>query len=175
MRRLVYVLALGALGGGVALAAGSDQAFVDKAAQGGLAEVKLSQLAMDKGQAAEVKQFARRMVEDHTKANVELKQIADKQNLVVPTRLDEKHQKAYDELSKLDGPRFDKEYMRTMVQDHDEATKLFKDQSQHGQNPELKSFAMKTLPTLEKHDDLAHMDQNQMGAQPTTQPGLPRK
>ena len=132
-------------------------------------------LAMDKGQSSEVKQFARRMVEDHTKANVELKQIADKKNLVVPTRLDDQHEKAYDQLAKLDGANFDKEYMRVMATDHDEATKLFKEQSQRGQDPELKSFAMKTLPTIEKHDDMAHMDQNQMGAQPVTQPGLPRK
>jgi len=178
MRRLLYVLALGALaGGGVALADSGklDQTFVDKAAMGGLAEVKLSKLAMDKGQSSEVKQFARRMVEDHTKANVELKQIADKKNLVVTTRLDDQHEKAYDQLAKLDGANFDKEYMRVMATDHDEATKLFKEQSQRGQDPELKSFAMKTLPTIEKHDDMAHMDQNQMGAQPVTQPGLPRK
>ena len=166
MRRLLYVLALGALGGGgVALADSGklDQTFVDKAAMGGLAEVKLSKLAMDKGQSSEVKQFARRMVEDHTKANVELKQIADKKNLVVPTRLDDQHEKAYDQLAKLDGANFDKEYMRVMATDHDEATKLFKEQSQRGQDPELKSFAMKTLPILEKHDDLAHMDEQHLG------------
>jgi putative membrane protein len=175
MRRLVYVLALGALGGGVALGGPGDQAFVDKAAQGGMAEVKLSKLAMDKGQSWEVKQFARKMVEDHTKANVELKQIADKKNLELPTKLDEQHEKAYDQLAKLEGANFDKEYMRVMAADHDDATKLFKEQAQRGQDPELKTFAMKMLPTIEKHDDLAHMDQSQMGAQPVTVPPLPRK
>ena len=175
MRRLTYVLALGLLSGGLALADSVDQGFADKAAAGGMAEVKLSKLAMDKGQSTEVKQFARKMVEDHTKANIELKQIADNKNLVVPTKLDEQHEKAYDQLAKLDGANFDKEYMRVMAADHDDATKLFKEQAQRGQDAELKSFAMKTLPTIQKHDDMAHMDQSQMGAQPVTQPPLPRK
>jgi putative membrane protein len=162
MRRLGWLLALGLLGGGVALADAGDKGFVDKAATGGMAEVKLSKLAMDKGQSTEVKQFARKMVEDHTKANMELKQIAEKKSIVVPMTLDEKHQKVYDKLAKLTGADFDKEYMRTMAMDHDDTVKLFKDQSQNGQDPELKSFAMKTLPIIEKHDDMAHMDKNQV-------------
>jgi putative membrane protein len=164
MRRLPYVLALGLLGGGLALANNTaDKGFVDKAASAGMAEVNLSKLAMDKGQSPEVKQFARKMVEDHTKANMELKQIAEKKNLKLPATMDEQHQKVYDRLAKLDGTEFDHEYMRTMAMDHDDATKLFKDQSQNGQDPELKSFAMKTLPIIEKHDDMAHMDQKQLG------------
>jgi putative membrane protein len=162
MRRLGWLLALGLLGGGVALADAGDKGFVDKAATGGMAEVKLSKLAMDKAQSTEVKQFARKMVEDHTKANMELKQIAEKKSIAVPTALDEKHQKAYDKLTKLTGADFDKEYMATMAMDHDDTVKLFKEQSQNGQDPELKSFAMKTLPILEKHDDMAHMDRNQV-------------
>jgi putative membrane protein len=158
MRRLRYVLALGLLGGGVALADVGDKGFVDKAASGGMAEVKLSKLAMDKGQSTEVKQFARKMVEDHSKANMELKQIAEKKNLALPAKLDANHQMVYDKLVKLDGADFDKEYMHAMAADHDDAVKLFKEQSESGQDPELKSFAMKTLPVIEKHDDMAHMD-----------------
>jgi putative membrane protein len=162
MRRLGWLFALGLLGGGVALADVGDRGFVDKAAAGGTAEVKLSKLAMDKGMSTEVKQFARKMVEDHTKANMELKQIAEKKSLVVPTAMDEKHEKIYDKLVKLEGADFDKEYMRAMANDHDDTVKLFKEQSQNGQDPELKSFAMKTLPIIEKHDDMAHMDRNQV-------------
>jgi putative membrane protein len=163
MQRLPYVVALGLLGGGVALAADvGDKTFVDKAAVGGMAEVKLSKLAMDKGQSTEVKQFARKMVEDHSKANMELKQIADKKNLAMPAKLDDKHQMVYDKLVKLDGADFDREYMRAMAMDHDDAVKLFKQQSESGQDPELKTFAMKTLPTIQKHDDMAHMDRDQL-------------
>lgn len=166
MRRLPYVIALGVLGGGVALADSGDKSFVDKAAAGGMAEVKLSKLAMDKGQSPEVKQFARKMVEDHSKANVELKQIAEKKGLSTPATMDDKHQKIYDKLVKLDGADFDKEYMRAMADDHDETIKLFKDESQSAQDPELKSFAMKTLPTLQKHDDMVRMDEQRMGNMP---------
>lgn len=163
MRRLITILALGLASGGVALATDSgDKAFADKAAAGGVAEVKLSKLAMDKGESPEVKQFARKMVEDHTKAGVELKQIASKKDLTLPTAMDEQHQKLYAKLATMKGADFDKAYMQAMATDHDDAVKLFKDQSQRGQDPELKSFAMKTLPVIEKHDDMAHMDKNQM-------------
>src|SRR5262249_13095114 len=131
MRRFVYLVALGVLGGGVALAdTGSDKSFVDKAALGGMAEVKLSKLAMDKGQSMDVKQFARKMVEDHTKVNMELKQVAEKKNIALPAKLDDNHERIYEQLAKLDGAEFDKEYMRAMATDHDEATKLFRYQSE---------------------------------------------
>jgi putative membrane protein len=175
MQRLGLVLALALVGGGAALAdrpagtkaeetkamgGGSDKQFADKAATGGLAEVKLSKLAMEKGQSMQVKQFARKMVEDHNKANTELKQIAEKKGMTLPTQLDDKHQKAYERLTRLEGPDFDREYMKAMTDDHDDTVKLFKDQMENGKDPDLKSFAMKTLPTLEKHDDLAHTDQD---------------
>ena len=94
MRRWMTVLALGLATGGVAFATdATDKTFADKAAASGVAEVK---------------QFARKMVEDHTKAGVELKQIASKQDLTLPTAMDEKHQKVYDKLVKLSGADFDK-------------------------------------------------------------------
>ncbi|HWE27594.1 MAG TPA: DUF4142 domain-containing protein [Polyangia bacterium] len=169
MRRAGFVLVLGLLGGGVALADSADKSFVEKAATGGMAEVKLSKLAMDKGHSTDVKQFARKMVEDHSKANMELKQIAEKENLTVPTAMDDKHQRIYDKLVKLEGADFDKEYMRAMATDHDDTVKLFKNQSQNGSDPQLKSFAMKTLPIIEKHDDMAHMDENRVGNMPMKQ------
>jgi len=163
MRRWVYVLAVGCLGGGVALATSmSDKTFVDKAAEGGMAEVQLSKLAMDKSDSADVKKFARKMVEDHSKAGEELKQIAAQKNIAVPSAMDEKHKQVFDKLEKLNGAAFDKEYMRAMAVDHDEAVKLFKTQAQSGSDQELRVFAAKTLPVIEKHDDMAHMDQRQL-------------
>lgn len=166
--RIGLLCALTLVGGGVALANDRavgdmpDQKFVEKAAVGGMAEVKLSKLAMDKASATEVKQFARKMVEDHNKANTELKQIVEKKQMTLPSALDDKHEQAYARLAKLDGSDFDKEYMKVMTEDHDDTVKLFKDESKNGRDPELKSFAMKTLPTLEKHDNMAHMDNERM-------------
>ena len=124
-----------------------------------MAEVKLSKLAMDKGQSTEVKQFARKMVEDHTKANMELKQIAEKKSIAGAAAIDAKHQKVYDKLAKLDGRR-----LRQGVHARDGQRPRRRGQAvqgasrRTGRNPELKSFAMKTLPIIEKHDDMAHMD-----------------
>lgn len=172
MRRLGLVLALTLVGGGIAAADNTqhqtqdqtmktrtgvtdkDQEFATKAAQGGLAEVKLSKLAMDRAQSMEVKHFARKMVEDHSKANTELKQIAEKQNLTLPTSLDDKHQDTYQKLSQLRGADFDKEYMKAMADDHDDTVKLLRNEIDNGQNPQLKSFASKTLPVVQRHDEM---------------------
>jgi putative membrane protein len=151
-------MALALVGGGIAVAGEPDRGFVEKAAAGGMAEVKLANLAMDKGQTVEVKQFARKMLEDHNKANTELKQLAEKKGLSLPSQIDDKHRRVYDRLTKLSGVDFDREYMRVMTDDHDETVKLFKTEMQNGQDPELKSFAIKTLPTIEKHDEMAHMN-----------------
>jgi putative membrane protein len=137
----------------------TDRDFAHQAAVGGMAEVKLAKLALDRGQSTEVKQFARRMLADHSKANTELKQIADKKNLEIPTQLDDEHQKLYDKLSRLDGAEFDKQYMQVMVASHDETVRAFKQQAQAGQDPDLKHFAMKTLPVIERHEDVAKVDQ----------------
>ncbi|HEX6838680.1 MAG TPA: DUF4142 domain-containing protein, partial [Polyangia bacterium] len=86
-----------------------------------------------------------------------------------------KHEQLYNKLTKLEGNDFDKAYIHAMVTDHDETVKLFKSQSQNGQDPELKSFAMKTLPTIEKHDDMVKMDEQHMGNMPSDTKKMPEK
>src|SRR5438270_4594202 len=117
MRQVMLVVAvtlLAAHGASAGDPAGGDRNFVNQAASGGMAEVKLATLAMDRGQSMEVKQFARKMLEDHTKANTELQGLAEKKSLPLPTALDAKHKLAYDKLAKLDGAAFDREYMKAM-------------------------------------------------------------
>jgi len=139
----------------------SDRKFVEKAASGGLAEVKLGQLAMDKGASPTVKEFGKRMVDDHGKANDELKEIASKKNLTLPTEVDTKQKATYDKLSKLSGSDFDKAYMDAMVKDHDQDVKEFKKEATTtSADPELKAWAEKTLNVLEEHDRLAHQDKS---------------
>ncbi|HEX4457591.1 MAG TPA: DUF4142 domain-containing protein [Polyangia bacterium] len=163
MRRKGLIIAFvlgGFCGGAIALADSdkSDSEFAHKAAAGGMAEVKLSKLAIDKSSSSEVKTFARKMVADHTKANMQLKKVAAKQSLTLPTTMDDEHQRAYDKLVSLTGDEFDKQYMKTMTDDHDDTVKLFKDETQNGKDDELKQFAIRTLPIIEKHDNLAHKD-----------------
>lgn len=130
---------------------GSDSSFVTKAAVGGMTEVKLGQLATQKASHADVKQFGQQMVDDHSKANDELKQLASSKGITLPTDLDAKHQAIYDRLSKLDGAAFDRAYVQDMVADHREDVSEFRKESQSGPDSEVKAWAAKTLPTLQHH------------------------
>jgi putative membrane protein len=129
----------------------ADTKFAMNAAQGGMAEVKMGQLAASKGSSDFVKQFGQKMVDDHSKANDQLKAVAAKDNMTLPTDLNAKDQAEYDKLSKLSGSAFDKEYERTMLADHKIDVAAFKKESMSGKNPDLKSFAGDTLPTLQEH------------------------
>lgn len=132
-----------------------DKAFMTRAAESGMAEVRLGQMAQQKSSNAEVKQFAQRMVTDHTKANNELKQIAQKENVTLPTEPSAKHKELMDKLQKLSGAEFDREYMKTQVEDHQTAVNLFKNEADGGSNANVKAFASKTLPTLKEHLQMA--------------------
>lgn len=131
--------------------AGSDQTFMKKAAQGGMTEVKLGEIASSKGQHAGVKDFGKAMVADHGKANEELKALATKKAVQLPAGLDAKHQDKVDDLSKLSGAEFDKAYVKAMVDDHQKTVSLFEDAAKSAKDAEVKGFAEKTLPTLRKH------------------------
>jgi len=120
-----------------------------------MAEVELGQLASQKAQSDQVKQFAQRMVQDHGKANDELKTLAQQKNITLPTDLDAKHKSTRDRLSKLSGAQFDRAYMQDMLADHRKDVSDFRKESQSGKDPDVKAWAAKTLPTLEEHLKLA--------------------
>lgn len=133
----------------------ADTAFAMKAAQGGLAEVQLGQLAIDKAANPAVKQFGQRMIDDHTKANDQLKQIAQQQNMTLPATMNAKDQALYDKLKNLSGPQFDKAYMKAMVRDHEEDIKEFQKEADHGKDSAIQGFASQTLPILKDHLSMA--------------------
>ena len=133
----------------------ADKAFVEKAAVGGMAEVRMGKMAQQKGSSDQVKQFGARMVDDHSKANDELKQIASAKGIALPTDLDAKHKSKMDKMEKLSGAQFDRAYMDDMVADHKEDVAEFKKQASSGKDSDLKAFAAKTLPTLEDHLKMA--------------------
>ena len=145
----------GSTGSASAKLAGADKTFVEKAAVGGMAEVQLGNLAQQKAANDQVKQFAARMVTDHTKANDELKQIASTKGVQLPSALDKKHQSDMDRLQKMSGADFDKAYMSHMVDDHKQDVAEFKKEANGGKDGDVKGFAAKTLPTLEEHLKLA--------------------
>jgi putative membrane protein len=132
-----------------------DTTFVADAADAGMLEVQLGKLAASKGSSAEVKKFGENMVTDHTKANDELKQLAQKKGIKVPETLTPKSQKKYEDLSKKTGADFDKAYAELMVKDHQEVIAKFRKQSQTGKDPDLKAWAQNKIPTLEHHHMMA--------------------
>ncbi len=129
----------------------ADKHFVKEAAAGGMAEVALGQLATEKASSPDVKQFGQRMVDDHSKANDQLKQIAADEGVRLPTTLSAKDEATKNRLSKLSGDAFDKAYMADMVKDHKTDVAAFRHESKTGRDPQVKSFAADTLPTLEDH------------------------
>ncbi|HUI83373.1 MAG TPA: DUF4142 domain-containing protein [Candidatus Binatia bacterium] len=149
----------------------ADRHFMDKAAQGGMAEVELGQLAEQNAQSAEVKAFGKRMVEDHSKANDELKQLASQRGVALPTGLDAKDKMTKERLSKLHGAAFDKAYMRDMVTDHKKDVAEFRHESTAAHDPTLKDWAGKTLPTLESHLQEAERVAPTVGAQTSARQG----
>lgn len=129
----------------------SDSTFARYAAEGGIAEVKFGQLAEEKGSSQEVKDFAKLMVTDHTKANDQLKTDADKEKFTLPTDMSKREQTSYDRLSKLSGSAFDRAYARDMVRDHRADVAEFLNESKNGKKDWTKNFASQTLPTLREH------------------------
>lgn len=129
----------------------ADAAFVKKAAQGGLAEVELGQLATQKASSDDVKKFGQRMVDDHGKANDQLKQVAEQQHIDIPTQPNAKDKATKARLEKLSGEQFDRAYMKDMVKDHRKDVAEFEKASKTAKDPSVKSFAEQTLPTLREH------------------------
>ena len=133
----------------------ADQTFVTKAYQGGMAEVEVGKLATEKASNPKVKQFGQRMVDDHTKANEELKSIASNKGLSLPGTLDASAEATKTRLSNKNGGAFDLAYMEDMVKDHQHDVAEFQREANHGSDPDVKAFAAKTLPTLQEHLKLA--------------------
>ncbi|WP_298911588.1 DUF4142 domain-containing protein [uncultured Nostoc sp.] len=129
----------------------SDKKFITEAAQGGLAEVQLGQLALQRGTSDAVKQYGQHMVDDHTPVNDQLKQLALQKGVTLPTTIGRKNQQAKQRLSKLSGKNFDRQYLNLMLQDHQKDVAAFKNEAEKGQDPDLKAFAAQALPTLQQH------------------------
>jgi len=129
----------------------SDRQFLNKAAQGGKAEVELGQLAQQKASSDDVKKFGERMVTDHSKANDQLQQLASQKGITLPDKLNAKDQATKARLEKLSGKQFDQAYMRDMVKDHTKDVNEFQREANSAKDPDVKSFAQSTLPTLQDH------------------------
>lgn len=129
----------------------SDRAFLEKAAMAGMAEVAMGRMAQQKATMQPVKDYAARMVEDHTKANSELMQLASTKGLNIPAEMDRSHRKDGEKMGEHSGAKFDREYMEHMVKDHKKTVSDFEKASKSAKDPEVKAFAAKQLPILQEH------------------------
>lgn len=142
----------------------SDKTFATKAAEGSIAEIKFASLAEQKTDDQQIKNFAHKLTEDHTKALDEIKSIAQKKGITLPDSMNAKDQAEYDRLSKLSGDQFDKAYTRFMERDHHKDIAEFRREAEKGQDPDLKSYAANTVPTLESHLRMAEANARREGA-----------
>ena len=143
----------------------TDQAttdFIMKAAIGGMMEVQLGEMAQRNASSPAVKDFGKRMIADHTKANTELKAIADARNVQLPAMLEGKHREMMNDLGKKSGAEFDKAYMNMMVDDHNEDVDEFEKASNNLKDATVKAFVAKTLPVLKSHLEAAKNVQQQV-------------
>ena len=129
----------------------SDRVFVHAAAIGGMAEVELGNLARQKAQTEAVKDFGRRMVEDHTKANERLISLGKEAGIALPDELDQDHKTMRDRLQAMSGAEFDLAYLQGQVADHQKTAQLLEYEIGSGQQVDLKNFASEILPVVLQH------------------------
>lgn len=131
-----------------------DRMFLRKAAEGGLAEVQLGQLAAQKGSSQEVRDFGQKMVTDHTQLNSEMAPIAQSMGVKVPTKLSKEDQAEYDKLNGMSGDDFDKEYLSFMVKDHHKDLREFRNEAQNASEPALKAAVDKGSKVIYEHTQM---------------------
>jgi putative membrane protein len=152
MKITLITLAIG-LPAGLLAQSLSDQQFVDQAAQIDMTEAHVGQMAQDKSSAQDVKDYGKKMENDH-KSDYD-KLTAAAQDFTVPKGIDTQHQMEIDKLDKLSGHQFDQQFRQKMVQDHQKAIDLYQRASTELQNTQLKNYASQALPVLQEHLQLA--------------------
>jgi putative membrane protein len=143
---------------------GGDLTFMNDAAQGGMAEVEMGRMAAVQAVSSEVKQFAERMIKDHSQAGEELKQLAGAKKVVLPMEMTPKQKEMMEKFSKLKGSDFDREYIKAMVADHEKDVAAFEATAKNGTDADVKAFAAKILPTLKDHMQMIRSISEKMGA-----------
>jgi putative membrane protein len=128
----------------------NDKAFMKKAAKGGMMEVVMGKLAEQNAQNEDVKSFGKRMVTDHSKANDELKSIAQQKNVELPSK------------EPTEKWTSDKAYMNMMMRDHQKDLGEFKQEASNGSDPDVKKFAEDTAKVIQEHLDLAKETQSKL-------------
>lgn len=137
-----------------------DTQWATAAAEGGMLEVQLGNLAQTNASSPKIKEFGKMMSDDHSKANEELKALAARKNISLPAALGEGKQKDYNDLAAKKGADFDKAYADYMVSDHKEDIDKYQKEAEKGKDPEIKAWAAGKVPTLQHHLQMAEEAKN---------------
>jgi putative membrane protein len=140
----------------------SDQKFLEKAYSINKGEIELGKLAQQRGTSQMVKDFGARLEHDHQKGLEQLREVAKKNDMTMPTSIKREESDLYTKLSRLHGQEFDREFSQHMVQGHGEAISLFESQAKNGQNRDLAKYAEDQLPVLRQHQSIAKRDLSRM-------------
>ncbi len=165
-------LLLTAAGAALANADAMDLKFAKMAAQGGIFEVKSSQIALQKSQNPQVLNVAKRMVKEHSAANAELKTVAQDNKMTLPADTDPMHKAVISKLSGLSGKAFDKAYMGSQEKAHTDTVGLFEKEISTGKNAGLTAFASKNLPEIEDHTKMIYTVGSNLGVHAAKMPAL---
>ena len=149
-------MALAPLAGTTAAAADRGGAqFMMNVARAGAAEVELSRLATQRADERDVRRFADQMVNDHARMGEDLRRLAAREGVRLPSGMDANHRAAYNRLRRMNGDAFDRAYARQMANDHEQALALFREQARNGRDREVRDFAQRALDTIEHHRQMA--------------------
>jgi len=129
----------------------ADKSFIELTAQEGLAQVKLGEMASQKGERADVKAFGLLMVNDHTAINNALRVLALRKGVILPSGLDARHQAMVDRIALVTGPGFDVAYITGMIKAHELDAKGFKTEAETTKDPDLQAFVATSAPVVEEH------------------------
>ncbi len=151
MKRLILPVAMLLPFAAAYAADNPDAKFYKKAAEGGIAEVQLGNLAQKKSSNPAVKDFGAMMVKDHSAANEKLVSVAGSKNITLPTSPSVGQMATKTKLEVLSGDTFDKSYIKGMIKDHQEDIAEFNKEATSGQDPDARAYAAATLPTLKTH------------------------
>ncbi len=152
--------------GGTASGSGTaakDKMFLAKAAEGSMAEIQMSQLALKKTKNDDVKMIAQKMVDDHTKLMGDMKPFCEKMSVMPPTKLNAKHQQMAARLKGMSGDKFDKEYMQAMVGDHHKDLGEFQAEEKSTSDAELKSTVTQATQVIQAHTEMIDQSAQKMG------------
>ncbi len=131
--------------------ASADASFIQMAAQGGMAEVQMGELAQQNSKSRAIKAYGDHMIKEHTPDNDQLKQLATSKGATMPTTLSDEQQKTLDMLKGEKGSKFDHDYLAAQVEGHTAMLSTFQNEAASGTDPDLKSFASTTTPTVQEH------------------------